>query len=180
MSARSNTFERITMQHPGVQVSTPSDTTISLTRRFAAPRARVWDAMLTPELMRRWMTPPPGWEMTVCECDPRPAGGLRLVWRGGEEGGNQTMALYGVFTEVVPNERITHTENFVLGNGDVIGVQVETHAFTEQGGVTTLHITQVHASKEARDAAVSTGLVESMEAGFRRLDEVLAGVSSAR
>ncbi len=88
------------------------------------------------------------------------------------------MALYGVFTEVVPNERITHTESFVLGNGDVMGVQVETHAFTEQGGVTTLHITQVHASKEARDAAVATGLGECMEPGFRRLDEVLASRAS--
>ena len=31
-------------------------------------------AMFTPARMRRWMLPPPGWTMTVCECDPRPGG----------------------------------------------------------------------------------------------------------
>ena len=61
------------------------------------------------------------------------------------------MALHGVFTDVVPQERITHTEVMVLGGpggGQPIGSQVETHEFTERGGVTTMRITQVYVSKE--------------------------------
>ena len=55
----------------GLQVSTPTDTTIVLTRTFNAPRRLVWEAMFTPDKMRRWTLLPPGWTMTVCECDAR-------------------------------------------------------------------------------------------------------------
>lgn len=53
----------------GLQVSTPTDTTIVMTRAFDAPRKLVWEAFTTPEKMRRWMLPPPGWTLTLCECD---------------------------------------------------------------------------------------------------------------
>ena len=41
----------------------------------------VWEAMFTPDKMRRWMMPPPGWTMTVCECEARVGGALRVVWK---------------------------------------------------------------------------------------------------
>ena len=34
--------------------------TIVLVRTFHAPRRLVWEAMFTPDKMRRWMLPPPG------------------------------------------------------------------------------------------------------------------------
>ena len=69
------------MNPKGLQLSTPSDTTIVLTRTFDAPRRLVWEAMFTPDKMRRWMLPPPGWTMTVCECDARVNGALNLAWK---------------------------------------------------------------------------------------------------
>ncbi len=48
------------MNPPAMQLSTPTDTTIVITRTFNAPRRLVWEAMLTPDKMRRWMLPPPG------------------------------------------------------------------------------------------------------------------------
>jgi hypothetical protein len=45
----------------------PTDTTIVLTRTFEALRRLVWEAMFTPDKMRRWMLPPPGWTLTTCE-----------------------------------------------------------------------------------------------------------------
>ena len=122
--------------HPrGLQVSTPTDTTIVLTRTFSAPRRLVWEAMLTPDKMRRWMLPPPGWTMTVCECEARVGGSLRLAWKSEEA--DPAMSLLGVFTEVVLHERIVHTETMALGSGQVIGQLVETHEFAERGGVTS-------------------------------------------
>ena len=129
------------MNSQGLQVTTPTDTTIVLTRTFNAPRRLVWEAMTTPDKMRRWMLPPPGWTIAVCECDARVAGALRLVWQGAEAG--QSMALHGVFTEAITHERMTHTEVMLLGTGEPIGSQVETHDFSERGGVTTMRITQV-------------------------------------
>lgn len=160
------------MNPQGLHVSTPTDTTIVLTRPFKAPQRLVWEAMFTPDRMRRWMLPPPGWTLTACECDPRIAGALRLVWKSEEA--DPVMALHGVFTEAVANERMVHTETMLLGSGQVIGSQVETHEFTEKDGVTIMRITQVYVSKEARDGAVASGMEEGMEAGYRRLDELLA------
>ena len=113
-----------------LQVSTPTETTIVLTRTFNAPRRLVWEAMFTPDKMRRWMLPPPGWTTTICECEPRMAGALRLVWKSEEA--DPAMTLHGVFTEAVVHERMVHTETMVLGSGQPIGSQVETHEFAEK------------------------------------------------
>lgn len=160
------------MNSKGLQVATPTDTTIVLTRTFNAPRRLVWEAMFTPDKMRRWMLPPPGWTLTVCECDTRVAGALRLAWKSAEA--DPVMTLHGVFTESALHERLVHTETMVLGTGEPIGSQVETHEFADKGGITSMRITQVYVSKEARDGAVASGMEEGMEAGFKNLDAVLA------
>ena len=159
--------------HPtGVQASTTGDTTILITRTFNAPRQRVWEAMTEPAKMQRWMLPPPGWAMSVCQCEAQVAGVLRLEWKN--QADDSSMALYGVFTDVVPHERMVHSEMMVLGTGEPIGSQVETHEFAESRGVTTMRITQVFASQEARDGAFSAGVEQCMEPGFRQLDALLA------
>jgi uncharacterized protein YndB with AHSA1/START domain len=160
------------MQTTGLQVATPTDTTIVLTRTFNAPRRLVWEAMFTPAKMRRWMLPPPGWTLVTCECDARVGGALKLVWKSADA--DPVGTLQGVFTEVVLHERITHTETMMLGSGQTIGSQVETHEFAEKDGVTTMRITQEYDSKEARDGAVASGMDEGMEAGFKQLDAFLA------
>lgn len=160
------------MNSTGLQVSTPTDTSIVLTRTFQAPRRLVWEAMTNPLRMRRWMLPPPGWTMSACECEARVGGALRLTWKSEEA--DPVMTLRGVFTEVVPYERMVHTETMELGSGEVIGSLLETHEFAEQGGVTTMRITQLYDSKDARDGALSSGMEEGMEAGFRQLDALLA------
>ena len=159
------------MNLKGLQISTPTDTTIVLTRTFDAPLRLVWAAMFTPDKMRRWMLPPPGWTITVCVCEPRVGGALRLAWKSEEA--DPVMTLQGVFTEVVAHERITHTETMALGSGQVIGKLVETHAFTEKGGVTTMRITQAYDSKADRDGAIASGMDQGMEAGYQRLDALL-------
>ncbi|HZW10427.1 MAG TPA: SRPBCC domain-containing protein [Phycisphaerales bacterium] len=156
----------------GLQVFTPTDTTIVLTRTFNAPRRLVWQAMFTPDRMRRWMLPPPGWTLTVCECEARVGGALSLAWKS--EGADPAMTLRGVFTEVVPYERIVHTETMALGSGQTIGSLLEKHEFAEEDGVTTMRITQTYGSKDARDGALASGMDQGMEAGYRQLDAELA------
>lgn len=155
-----------------LQISTPTDTTIVLVRTFDAPRRLVWEAMFTPDKMRRWMLPPPGWILTACECEARVGGTLRLAWK--DDNADPVMTLQGVFTEVVTHERIVHTETMALGTGQVVGSLVETHELAEEGGVTTMRITQVYESKEARDGAVESGMDQGMEAGYQQLDDLLA------
>lgn len=155
-----------------LQVSTPDDLTIVLTRAFNAPRRFVWESMTTPENMRRWTMLPPGWTLLTCECDARVGGALRLVSRSEEA--DPAMTLLGVFTEVAPFERLVHTEAMLSGTGALMGTLVETHEFTESRGLTTLRITQTYPSKNARDGAIASGMDEGMEACYCRLDSLLA------
>lgn len=158
--------------HPkGLQVSTPTDTQLVLTRSFHAPRRLVWEAMFTPDKMRRWMLPPPEWTMTTCACDTRVGGALDVAWKTAEA--DPAMTLRGVFTEVVPQERAVHTETMALGSGQVIGSLVEKHEFFDEGAVTTMRITQTYASKEARDGAMASGMDQGMEACYQQLEALL-------
>jgi uncharacterized protein YndB with AHSA1/START domain len=155
-----------------LQISTPTETTIVLTREFDAPRSLVWEAMFTPDRMRRWMLPPPGLTMTSCTCEPRVGGTLDVAWKSADA--DPFMTLRGAFTEVVLHERAVHTETMVLGSGQTVGSLLEKHEFSERDGVTAMTITQTYASKAERDGA---GTDLGMEACYQALDALLAGGS---
>ena len=140
-----------------------------ITRSFDAPRALVFDCHTRPELVRRWLLGPPGWTMPVCDIDLSVGGRYRYVWRGpnGEE-----MGMGGVFREIVRPERIVTNELF---DEDWTGGEtLVTTMFTEEDGRTLSTVTVLYASKAARDGALATGMTDGMEAGYQRLDEVLA------
>ena len=152
-------------------IATPTDTSIVLVRAFNAPRRLVWEAMFTPDKMRRWMLPPPGFVLTTLQCEPRVGGALDVAWKSDEA--DPAMTLRGKFTEVVLHERAVHTETMALGSGQEIGSLLEKHEFAEEGSVTTMRITQTYASKEVRDGALASGMDEGMEACYQQLDAVL-------
>ena len=60
-----------------LEVTTPSDLEIEMTRYFDAPRHLVFDAHVKPELLKRWLIGPPGWTMAICEVDLRVGGTYR-------------------------------------------------------------------------------------------------------
>ena len=153
-------------------IATPTDTSIVLVRAFNAPRRLVWEAMFTPDKMRRWMLPPPGFILTTLQCEPRVGGALDVAWKSDEA--DPAMTLRGKFTEVVLHERAVHTETMALGSGQEIGSLLEKHEFAEEGSVTTMRITQTYDSKEARDGAIASGMDQGMEACYQQLDAVLA------
>jgi uncharacterized protein YndB with AHSA1/START domain len=153
-----------------LQVTTPSDCEVAVTRVFDAPRRLVYDAFTKPELMKRWLSGPHGWSMTVCEIELRVGGAFRHVWSG--PAGRQ-MSMHGVHREIVPLERIVRTEIFDFGCNPS-AEQLGTLALTEHAGKTTITVTVLFPSKEARDGALASGMARGMAAGYDRLDEVLA------
>jgi uncharacterized protein YndB with AHSA1/START domain len=143
-------------------VTTPTDREIEMTRVFKAPRELVWETMTSPELLKRWLFGPPGWAMTDCENDLDVGGAFHWVWRGpaGEE-----MVMHGVNREVVPLERIVRMESFESGCNAKDGSQLGTLVLTEHdggggddgndpGSQTTLSLTLLYPSREARDATM--------------------------
>lgn len=160
------------MNAAGLKVATPTDTTIKMTRAFNAPRRMVWEAMTDPAKLRRWMFAPPGWEMTVCEFDARVGGTFRWAWK--TEQADPAMVIHGVMKEVVPNERIVHTETMEMAQCGPCGDLLATLELAEAAGVTQMSLTLAFKSKEERDAALASGMEGGMQAGYARLDEMFA------
>jgi uncharacterized protein YndB with AHSA1/START domain len=155
-----------------LNLSTPSDREIVITRTFNATRHLVWRAMTTPELIRQWMFLPPGWSMTACEEDTRPGGSFRWAWNDPE--GRPAMTLRGAYREVVPPERIVRTETFEMGCDAQAGEQLVTLVLSDQGAVTRLTLTILLPSKEARDALLASGMEHGLAAGYNQLEALLA------
>ncbi len=159
----------------GAEVSLPSESEVLVTRSFAAPRPLVYRAYTEPALVRKWLLGPPGWSMPVCEMDVRVGGGFRWLWKADEDGSQ--FGFHGVFEEVEAPSRLRHTE--VYDPGDVGGSMGEagqsmvTVTFEETGGVTLVSTHIDFGSKEARDAAMSTGMTDGMEMSYKLLESLL-------
>ncbi|HZJ08937.1 MAG TPA: SRPBCC family protein [Trueperaceae bacterium] len=155
-----------------IQVSQPSDLEVEITRSFTAPRELVFAAFTEPELIKQWMLGPGDWSMPVCEVDLRAGGGYRHVWR---KPGVPDMGLTGKFLEVTQPERLVATEEF--DQDWTGGATTVTTTFDDRAGTTVVTTRVKYASEEARDAAVRSGMADGMEAGYRRLDDVLSAPS---
>ena len=154
---------------PGVIVSTPTDREIVLTREFDAPRRLVFDAHTRPELLERWMYGPDGWSLAVCEVDLRVGGALRYVWRAPD---GSEMGLSGVYREIVPPERLVHTQTF--DEPWSAGETLVTTVLDERAGRTMLTMTMRYQSREARDEALATNMAQGAGMSYDRLAKLLA------
>jgi uncharacterized protein YndB with AHSA1/START domain len=147
--------------------TTPSDTELVMTRVVEAPRSLVWEVYTVPEHVQQWMLGPPGWTMPVCEIDLRPGGAFRYVWR--REDGDE-MEISGAYAEIAPPERIVSSESW----GGDWPETTNTLVLTEESGRTTITTTVSYPSKEARDAALATGMKDGVSTTFDSLAEYLA------
>ncbi|HEX7779070.1 MAG TPA: SRPBCC family protein [Vicinamibacterales bacterium] len=157
------------------QVALPSDREVKVTRSFKAARPLVYRAYTEPALLQRWLLGPPGWSMPVCEMDVRVGGRYRWRWRNDTDGSEFGFA--GTFREVTPPSKLVHTETYDPGTVDYTYPQREALVFvtfTEDNGITTVTTLIDFGSKEARDAAVATGMTDGMEQSYQLLDAVLS------
>jgi uncharacterized protein YndB with AHSA1/START domain len=161
----------IARTEPGTtHYATPNDTEVMVTRVVDAPRRIVFDAWTVPRHISRWMLGPEGWSMPVCEIDLRPGGSWRYVWRKGD---GAEMEMTGTVREVVPPERYVSTESW----GPEWPETVNTLVLTESEGQTTMTLTITYPSKEAREAALQTGMKDGLERSLDRLEEVVGEIA---
>jgi uncharacterized protein YndB with AHSA1/START domain len=147
------------------------DNEIVMTRDFDAPRELVFDALVKPELLKRWFLGPDGWSLAVCDIDLRVGGAYRYVWRNVD---GREMAMNGVYREVVPPARLVHTEMFEEAwyPGEVI----DTTELVERDGKTTMTLTMLCDSRLTRDGIIKTGMETGVERSYERLDGLLVSV----
>ena len=83
--------------------------TVTLHRVFRAPPDRLDRALVDPDAMARWL-PPHGFTGRVLSMDARVGGRYRMQFTNFSNG--QSHAFGGEYLELVPGERIEHTDSF--------------------------------------------------------------------
>jgi len=160
--------------------STPRFT---ITRTFAAPLARVWEAWTRPEAVAQWFGPK-GTCGTVLAFDLRPGG----EWRGRmdmPDGG----AMYSkfVFREIEPMSRLVWVHGFADSEGNRIRApfaeqfpleMLTTVLFADEGEATRVELSWTPLDATPDEEAFFTSMMESMNGGwsgsFDQLDSFLA------
>jgi uncharacterized protein YndB with AHSA1/START domain len=140
-------------------------------RVFDAPRELVWKAITEPERIPHWWGPR-DIPMTVEHMDFRVGGTWRWIARGPEG----AAPFSGEYLEIVPFERIVHTEMFDVepfnqGEPAVVTVTLE----TVEGG-TRLTSRSRFPSVEALEGALATGMTGGAIESWDRLAEEIASI----
>ena len=155
-------------RHGSATITLVSDTAYEITRKFDAPAALVYEAITTPELVKRWWGFETG-EWLVCEIDLRVGGRWRYVTLDrGMEG-----AFHGEIKELDPPHRYVSTEAFGGIPDPDANASLNTITLSEADGVTTMTVHVEHFSQETRDAVLATGMEGGMQVSYNRLEDLV-------
>jgi uncharacterized protein YndB with AHSA1/START domain len=130
----------------------------------------VFDAFTKPEHVRRgWAPKSRGVTLVECDADVRPGGAYRYVLARGKA---ERFAFLGKYVEIARPTRLVYTQSFEPMPGEA----VVTVSFEERDGSTTLVSYELYPSKEALDAALSSGMEDGMRETFEQLEELVASL----
>ncbi len=151
------------------KVTLPTDEQILITREFDAPKHLVYKAWTTPALVKRWWSGHRG-TVTIADIDLRVGGTWRYVMTASA---GFEVAFHGEYREIVPDERIVHTEVFeAMPEGEAL----ITVTFTETGGRTTLELLTEVPDTETRDMILSTGMESGVQEQMEIIEELVASM----
>lgn len=151
--------------------STPTPTTIRIVRIFDAPLDLIWRAHTEPALVKQWMTGPADHSLPVCEIDFRVGGKARYVWKNPEF----EMGMTAEFKQIVPHERIVHTELF---QDWPEGSSVVATNFSEANEQTTVTVNIEYPNQEIRDNVMQPDFEAGYTASYQTLEEMLPTLGS--
>ena len=149
-----------------LEVSTPSDREILITRVFDAPRELVWQAFTDPKLLAQWWGR--GNKLDVERFELERGGHWRFVEHhdGGSDG------FEGRFREVTPPERLVWTFEW---DGMPGHVAIDTVVFEDMGdGRTRVVNTSLFHTTEERDGMLQSGMEGGLSESYAALDRLLA------
>lgn len=150
-----------------------SDTQVRVSRVIRGTIEQVWRAHHEPELMKKWLLGPDGWEMTTCEVAPAVGGSYRYAWTpvaGGPAASQEAFGFDGELLESNPPHRSVTTEHMT---GTDYPSTVNELTLTPTTGGTLLSLVITYPSAEVRDMVLATGMTGGMETSYVRLEEEL-------
>jgi len=131
----------------------------------------VFDAFVTPQLLKQWFYGKPGGTLTVCEVARKAGESFRYVWRDAE---GHEIGMSGECLEFIRPERIAATEQF--DEPFYPGGAVGTIEFDEYGEITVLRQTIRYDSRKARNMVLATHMEHAVALGYDRLETLLAAL----
>ncbi|HEV7768394.1 MAG TPA: SRPBCC family protein [Thermoanaerobaculia bacterium] len=149
-----------------LNVTTPSDLEIVMTRVFDAPRELVFEACTKCEHLRHWWGPR-RFTLKSCELDVRQGGKWRIVQTGPE---GDEYGFRGEYREIVRPEKIVWTFEFEGMPGHI---SLDTMTLEERDGRTTLTSRSRFDNVEDRDGMIASGMEAGAAETYDRLAEYL-------
>ncbi|WP_417555643.1 SRPBCC family protein [Microbacterium sp.] len=154
----------------GTQVELLDDTHVRITRLVDGPRDLVWRAYTEPDLIRRWMLGPDGWEMTECEVGLKAGDRYRTSWAPVGDTEGEPFGFEGEMLVVDAPRRAVQLERMQGTDGPDI---VDDVSFYEEDGATLITVLMEFPDLETRDAVLATGMADGMEESYKRLESTV-------
>jgi uncharacterized protein YndB with AHSA1/START domain len=132
--------------------------TVTLHRVLCAPPQRVYRAFIDPDAMAKWL-PPHGFTGRVLEIDARVGGRYRMQFTNLSTG--HSHAFGGEYRELVPGQRIVHTDRF--DDPNLPGELLVTITLKEVSLGTELHIKQEGIPSAIPVEACNVGWQQSLD-----------------
>jgi uncharacterized protein YndB with AHSA1/START domain len=145
----------------------PTDTSILVTRGFAADPHVIYRCYTEPDLVRRWWSGGED-EVTVAEVDLRVGGAWRFVIAGDD----YEVGFHGVYREIVLGARIVCTEVYEGAPDAEANAALCTYTFVPAGEGTALGLLTETATREDRDGIVDSGMEKGLQASWDLLEQV--------
>jgi uncharacterized protein YndB with AHSA1/START domain len=147
--------------------------TVFITREFAANQSLVWDAFTKQELLDQWVAPKP--LVSKTKYMNFEVGGKRLYAMVRPDG--QEHWAIQTYTSITPKTNFKMYNAFADkdGNPELTGSEWD-YNFSEQNGITKVHITVFNQSFE-RMEAILEGFKQGFTMSLKNLEELLATLS---
>ena len=146
-----------------------AEQTLQLTRRFKAPRERVFAAFSSADSIRQWFGPGPV-QVLECNADFRVGGHYRIKAFNPEN--SNTIVAVGEYREITPPSKIVHTWKWENDEDWADCESLVTFEFKAMGDETELHLTQTGFPSDDSCQKHTYGWAGCLE----KLDALLAGM----
>ena len=148
------------------------NSTVNVTREFAANKDLVWRTWTEPELLDKWWAPKP-WK-SVTKSMEFEEGGRRLYAMVGPNG--EEHWAFADYSSINPKDNFSYSDGFCDSEGNRTESLPDSSwsvNFSESNGVTTVYVEIKHETLEDLEKIIEMGFKEGFTACLEQLTELL-------
>ena len=148
-------------------MTSPDQTSVHIVRRFAAPRAAVWQSWTNPAVVSRWFGSDPAGTVLSAKLDVRPGGSFAVTFVDSD---HTAHTCRGVYQTVEPESELSLSWGWVTEPGRESFVTV---LLTTEGSSTAMVFTHARLNRDS-----SHDYERGWQRTFAKLDRLLAKTSA--